>query len=248
MIKSKIHYYMSLLGIALVLPLASLSASGIQQINDNIESRYSDDALIDSDGELSAKRCRNCCRCRRRGPTGPQGPQGPQGPAGTVALAYLSKYSTTTEFSSPSSLVPFDQQTVDPSGIIDNGDSTFTIQTTGVYVVSFGIYGNVQSGSLSFATQFFLMNGVTPSRPQITFNNSLVQEVDVIIEPPFEPPVTAFAVVDYPAQFETASAILKLTAGDVLSVVNQGPQSFQFGAAPVPMIAQTTFITIERIQ
>lgn len=135
-----------------------------------------------------ACRYKNCCgnhpcNCSNNNvcPTGPTGPTGPIGAAGATgamgdtgptgpSISTLSGYaafSYTIEQGMGGiiipnrSYIPFNGSEVSPAGVSQTANNTFTITTSGVYLVTYGIHYSVESASQLPITVAMTINGVT---------------------------------------------------------------------------------------
>lgn len=131
---------------------------------------------------------RNCCgnhpcycgsqfNCTT-GPTGPTGPTGATGatgttgatgPAGSMANT-LSGYAAFSYILEPGmtgitipnrSYIPFNNGELSPVGVAQTASDTFTITTSGIYLVTYGIHYSVESSAQLPVTTALTINGVT---------------------------------------------------------------------------------------
>lgn len=117
----------------------------------------------------------------QQGPIGAQGPMGNQGATGAAgamgdtgptgpSISTLSGYaafSYTIEqvvggiIIPNRSYIPFNESEVSPVGVSQTASDTFTITTSGVYLVTYGIHYSVESSSQLPVTVAMTINGVT---------------------------------------------------------------------------------------
>ena len=112
------------------------------------------------------------------GPPGPQGEQGPQGPAGPTPIPVFGSLYGIETFLVPIVNTPIEFATAGPtSGMIaDPATNSITINSNGVYEVSYALNNRVNNSNNLFIRYSIFINGVQNTESSMTFLNNFPGE------------------------------------------------------------------------
>lgn len=141
------------------------------------------------------------------GPLGPTGAIGPTGPAGSGAnlIAYANFYALeTVNDILPLAAIPINFENVPPVGVTQSTLEQYLIEDTGTYFISYGVHYIDTAVALQITTTI-TVNGVPNNAFTIRSNNQL-------------------------DGWNISSGLISLTAGDIVSIINAGTNTFSLNS------------------
>lgn len=155
------------------------------------------------------------------GATGPSGPSGscttgPTGPAFTQVFGYFYNDFFVPPGTPPGELLPIDKTSLSTPHIVNNGNGSYTINQTGVYLIEFGAFCDLGENhfSIALATNKF---GTFNEIPDTSFTSEVAQVISGSL----------------PVASANGSVITPILAGTAIGVMNNSPSAL-IQIFPVP--------------